>query len=62
MTNFEIILIILKIINKIKKTDHRIKIINKSKNIGTLYSRSIAVLISRDESTHEINYIYIYII
>lgn len=51
MKEFEIILIndnsndnSLKIINKIKKDDERIKIINNHKNMGTLYSRCIGVL------------------
>ncbi len=51
MNNFEIILIndnskdnSLKIMKKLKKADKRIKIINNSKNMGTLYSRCIAGL------------------
>ena len=35
------------IINKLQKTDFRIKIINNKKNMGTLYSRSIGVLNSK---------------
>ena len=51
MNNFEIILVndnskdsSLKIMKKLKKADKRIKIINNSKNMGTLYSRCIAGL------------------
>ena len=51
MKDFEIILIndnsndnSLKIINKMKKVDDRIKLINNHKNMGTLYSRCIGVL------------------
>lgn len=51
MNDFEIILVndnsndnSLKIINKMKKADNRIKIINNHKNMGTLYSRCIGVL------------------
>ena len=54
MTKIEIILIndfstdnTSEIINKFKKKDHRIIIIENHKNMGTLYSRSIAALISR---------------
>ena len=39
----------LEIIEKIKKEDSRIKIINNVKNMGILYSRSIAVLQSKGE-------------
>ena len=39
----------LKLINNIQKFDHRIRIVNNHKNMGTLYSRSIGVLISRGE-------------
>jgi len=39
----------LKIVENIQKLDHRIRIINNHKNMGTLYSRSIGVLISRGE-------------
>ena len=38
-----------KIIKDYQKNDHRIKILNNLKNMGTLYSRSIAVLISKGE-------------
>ena len=38
-----------KIINNYQKNDHRIKILNNFKNMGTLYSRTIAVLISKGE-------------
>ena len=51
MKDFEIILVndnsndnSLKIINKMKKADNRIKIINNHKNMGTLYSRCIGAL------------------
>jgi glycosyltransferase involved in cell wall biosynthesis len=51
MKDFEIILVndnssdnSLNIIEKIKKVDNRIKIINNLKNMGTLYSRCIGVL------------------
>ena len=51
LNNFEIILVndnskdsSLKIMKKLKKADKRIKIINNSKNMGTLYSRCIAGL------------------
>jgi glycosyltransferase involved in cell wall biosynthesis len=51
MKDFEIILVndnssdnSLNIINKIKKVDNRIKIINNLKNMGTLYSRCIGAL------------------
>ena len=51
MEDFEIILVndnsndhSLKIINKMKKDDNRIKIINNHKNMGTLYSRCIGSL------------------
>ena len=54
LSNIEIILIndfstdnTSKIVRKINKKDQRIKIINNYKNMGTLYSRSIAVLISK---------------
>jgi len=53
-TNFEIMLIndnsndnSSKIINEMKNHDHRIKIINNNKNMGTLYSRCIGVLNSK---------------
>jgi len=36
-----------KIINEMKNHDHRIKIINNNKNMGTLYSRCIGVLNSK---------------
>ena len=39
----------------IQKFDHRIRIVNNHKNMGTLYSRSIGALISRGE------YIYLLI-
>ena len=39
----------LKLVENIQKLDHRIRIINNHKNMGTLYSRSIGVLISRGE-------------
>ena len=49
--NYEIILIndhsldnTSKIVNDIKENDHRIKLINNKKNMGTLYSRSIGAL------------------
>ena len=38
-----------------QKKDSRIKIINNHKNMGTLYSRSIAVLISEGEYINNIN-------
>jgi len=51
MKDYEVILVndnssdnSLKIINKIKKDDNRIKVINNHKNMGTLYSRSIGAL------------------
>ena len=51
MEDFEIILVndnsndhSLRIINKMKKDDDRIKIINNHKNMGTLYSRCIGAL------------------
>jgi glycosyltransferase involved in cell wall biosynthesis len=51
MKDFEIILVndnsndgSLRIINKMKKDDDRIKIINNHKNMGTLYSRCIGSL------------------
>ena len=54
--NFEIILIndfskdkTSKIIENLKENDQRIKIINNKKNMGSLYSRSIGVLISQGE-------------
>ena len=54
MKDFEIILIndfsndnSLRIINKLKKFDNRIKIINNKKNMGTLYSRCIGVINSK---------------
>ena len=37
------------IIEKANKYDHRIKIINNNKNMGALYSRSIAALMSKGE-------------
>ena len=56
MANIEIILIndfsndnTLKIVENIQKFDHRIRIVNNHKNMGTLYSRSLGVLISRGE-------------
>ena len=56
MPDFEIILIndfsidnTLKLINNIAKMDKRIKVINNHKNMGTLFSRSIGVLISKGE-------------
>ena len=52
--NYEIILIndnsldnTSKIVNEIKEKDHRIKLINNKKNMGTLYSRSIGALNSK---------------
>ena len=55
-TNFEIILIddfsndnSSKIIKSLQERDERIKILKNKKNMGTLYSRSIGVLISRGE-------------
>jgi len=39
----------LKIVENIQKFDHRIRIVNNHKNMGTLYSRSIGALISRGE-------------
>ena len=39
----------LKLVENIQKLDHRIRIINNHKNMGTLYSRSLGVLISRGE-------------
>ena len=52
--NYEIILIndhsldnTSKIVNDIKENDHRIKLINNKKNMGTLYSRSIGALNSK---------------
>ena len=55
-TDFEVILIndcskdkTSHIIENIQKNDIRIKIINNKKNMGSLYSRSIGVLISRGE-------------
>ena len=38
-----------RIIKKAQKYDHRIKIINNNKNMGALYSRSIAALMSKGE-------------
>ena len=56
MSDFEIILIndfsidnTLKLINNITKMDKRIKVINNRKNMGTLFSRSIGVLMSKGE-------------
>ena len=56
MSNIEIILIndystdnTSEIIKNVQKYDHRIQIINNNKNMGALYSRSIAVLISKGE-------------
>ena len=43
-----------KILKNFQKKDFRIKVINNHKNMGTLYSRSIGVLISKGE------YIYIW--
>ena len=55
-TNFEIILIndysydnTFNIIKNFEEKDRRIKIINNKKNMGSLYSRSIGVLISKGE-------------
>ena len=54
LSDFEIILVndfskdnTLNIINELKSHDSRIKIINNLKNMGTLYSRCIAVLIAK---------------
>ena len=56
MEDIEIILVndfskdnTLEIIEKLKKEDPKIKIINNPKNIGVLYSRSIGVLQSKGE-------------
>ena len=56
ISNFEIILIndysqdnTSKIIQSFREKDNRIKIINNKKNMGTLYSRCIATLISKGE-------------
>lgn len=53
-TNFEIIIIndnsidySYKIVKKLSDIDHRIKIINNTQSMGTLYSRSIGVLMSK---------------
>ena len=55
-TDFEIILIddcskdnSLKIIQDIQEKDKRIKVLKNKKNMGTLYSRSLGVLISKGE-------------
>lgn len=37
------------IINELAKEDKRIKILNNRKNMGTLYSRNIGVLISKSK-------------
>ena len=39
----------LKLVENLQKLDHRIRIINNHKNLGTLYSRSIGALMSRGE-------------
>ena len=56
LTDFEIILIndysydnTFNIIKSFEKYDQRIKIINNKKNMGSLYSRSIGILISKGE-------------
>ena len=56
ISNFEIILIndfsrdnTSKILQEFKEQDKRLKIINNKKNMGTLYSRCIATLISKGE-------------
>ena len=56
MTQFEIILIndfssdnTSYIVEKLQKNDHRIKIINNIRNMGTLYFRCIGALASRGE-------------
>ena len=49
MSKIEILLITSRIIKQAQKYDHRIKFINNNKNMGALYSRSIAALMSKGE-------------
>ena len=44
-----------KILKNFQEKDFRIKVINNHKNMGTLYSRSIGVLISKGEYINGIN-------
>ena len=47
-----------RIIKKAQKYDHRIKIINNNKNMGALYSRSIAALMSKGEYRNIFMFLY----
>ena len=50
----------LKLVENLQKLDHRIRIINNHKNLGTLYSRSIGALMSRGENIYLLYYILYY--
>ena len=56
MSDYEIILVndyskdnSLEVIYKLRKEDHRIKLMNNNKNMGTLYSRSVGVLVAKGD-------------